>query len=150
MNSNRDASTSLTGGRKLAVLLACIVGPPLVLGGLYVATRGHRDAMDVAWREYRAVGVVTRPATNPERLAVGEQVYRQYCVSCHATDGNGGTVGPALHGTPWRNEHAFDALFNTVAHGRPGTAMMAWRKTLLPDQVHAVSSYVWSLEERSR
>ena len=57
--------------------------------------------------------------------------YRSNCSSCHGTD-RGGGIGPALEPDRLTNDDAFYA--DTIARGRAGTSMPAWRTRGLNDR----------------
>jgi putative membrane protein len=97
----------------------------------------------------RGVGVV-KPKTNGAGpnvsgvdLALGESVYRRYCVTCHQVDGRGldGKLAADFR-TSERLEKSDAALAASVANGVPGTAMAAFRGELGDDEIRSVVAYV--------
>jgi cytochrome c551 len=71
----------------------------------------------------------------------GEDLYRQNCATCHATDGGGG-LGPSLKGIADRmprEEHK-----RIVLEGKG--QMPAWKENLSPEEVDAVVDYERTLE----
>lgn len=67
------------------------------------------------------------PVTGPavKGIAVAD-FFKANCAVCHGQNRQGG-VGPAL--TPARLTQPDEFYANTIANGRPGTAMPAWRQT---------------------
>ena len=66
--------------------------------------------------------------------------YRANCSSCHGTD-RGGGIGPALVPERLTRDDAF--YFDTIAQGRPGTAMPVWRNRGLNDrEIAALVEYL--------
>jgi len=57
--------------------------------------------------------------------------FRSNCSSCHGTDRAGG-IGPAL--LPERLTEDDGFYFETIAQGRSGTSMPAWRRAGLTDR----------------
>ncbi len=76
-----------------------------------------------------------------ELVARGEKVY-QACVACHGAKGEGSPAikAPALAGSKTVNG-AKQAHIDTVLHGRPGTAMVAFGPQLSDTDIAAVISY---------
>jgi mono/diheme cytochrome c family protein len=145
----RPAPAQLAGSRKLAVIIAAALAPPLLIGALYIAIRNNQQATQAVWDATPAAAQAQQADADPAVLAAGEAIYRQYCMNCHGDGGASGPVGPQLLDTAWRRDADYPALFKAIADGKPKTPMIAWRTTLVPDQVHAVASYVWSLAPAS-
>jgi mono/diheme cytochrome c family protein len=55
----------------------------------------------------------------------GQTLYTQNCASCHGDQAQGG-VGPALRNNNFVKTRGDQAVYDTIAKGRPGTAMPAW------------------------
>lgn len=60
----------------------------------------------------------------------GADIFAQNCIVCHGLAGQG-HVGPPLNvaglkGDPREDTDLYDMLYQTVAHGRPGTANPSW------------------------
>lgn len=60
----------------------------------------------------------------------GAELFAQNCIVCHGIAGQG-HVGPPLNvpglkGDPREDTDLYDMLYNTIAHGRPGTADPSW------------------------
>ncbi len=79
-------------------------------------------------------------------LKRGKAVFNLNCASCHAPDGGGG-IGPNLTDKNWILGGGIQNVFNTVSNGgRSGKGMIAWNKTLKPQDIQKVASYVLSLQ----
>jgi mono/diheme cytochrome c family protein len=57
---------------------------------------------------------------------VGETLYKANCVTCHGPDGEG-DLGPSLSTQEFLTVISDEYLYETLASGRPGTGMPAWR-----------------------
>lgn len=83
--------------------------------------------------------------TDEKDLKRGKAVFNLNCASCHLGDG-GGSIGPNLTDQHWILGGGIKNVFNTVYNGgRDGKGMIAWNKTLKPEDIAKVSSYVISL-----
>lgn len=84
--------------------------------------------------------------TDAGDLKRGKAVYNLNCASCHLADG-GGAIGPNLTDEYWILGGGIKNVFNTLYNGgRDGKGMIAWNKTLKPDDMAKVASYVLSLQ----
>jgi cytochrome c oxidase cbb3-type subunit 3 len=61
--------------------------------------------------------------TNPQVAAEGHALFNQTCTSCHGMDGGEGERAPALVGDRRFFRLSETALYDTIKHGIPGTAM---------------------------
>ena len=60
----------------------------------------------------------------------GAEIFAQNCIVCHGVAGQG-HVGPPLNvpglkGDPREDTDLYEMLYNTIAHGRPGTSEPTW------------------------
>lgn len=84
--------------------------------------------------------------TDEGSLNRGKAVFNLNCVACHAADGGGG-IGPNLTDKNWILGGGIKNVFNTISKGgRDGKGMVAWEKTLKPEDIQKVASYVLSLQ----
>ena len=90
-------------------------------------------------------------AAAPAAQAVdGAAVYSQYCLVCHGEKGDGDTRVRRGLNSPPRNfttarahrELSRERMINSVTHGRPGTAMMAFDERLSEDEIAAAVDYI--------
>jgi len=84
--------------------------------------------------------------------AVGTNVYKAKCVTCHAKDGSGDTpVGKSLQSADLRSpevQKKSDAeLTESISEGKAN--MPAFKTLISDDEVHAVLSYVRTLASKS-
>ena len=112
--------------------------------------------------------------TTPERLAVGQQLYRQNCAACHGETGKGdGVIAPSLKKTPMpgmpttRQDSltghetvapinftdaknmlgASDAILEgKIIRGGMGTGMPYWGPIFTDDQIQALVEYLWTFQ----
>ncbi|MHB0755055.1 cbb3-type cytochrome c oxidase N-terminal domain-containing protein [Polaribacter sp. M15] len=84
--------------------------------------------------------------TDASDLKRGKAIFNLNCASCHLADG-GGQIGPNLTDEYWILGGGIKNVYNTVSEGgRDGKGMIAWNKTLKPEDIAKVSSYVLSLQ----
>ena len=84
--------------------------------------------------------------TDPADLAKGETLFTTNCAACHRADG-GGQIGPNLTDENWILGGGIKDIFHTISNGgRDGKGMIAWKGTLKPKEIQAVSSYILSLK----
>ncbi|MCL2777621.1 MAG: c-type cytochrome [Polyangiaceae bacterium] len=85
---------------------------------------------------------------DPATVDQGKQIFQQNCVACHAANGGGG-FGPNLTDDYWLHGGAPDKIYNSifhgVVHGAVKKGMQAWGPVLGPDQIKAVTAYVYTL-----
>lgn len=85
----------------------------------------------------------------PTKMARGEQLYMRHCAVCHGDKGSGAMWTQSSLNPPPRNftaalrgELTRERMITSVTYGRPGTAMMSFRKRLSPEEVATVVDYV--------
>lgn len=84
--------------------------------------------------------------TDPADLTSGKTIFETNCAACHRADG-GGQIGPNLTDDNWILGGGIKNLFHTITNGgRDGKGMIAWKGTLKPKEIQAVSSYIISLK----
>jgi cytochrome c oxidase cbb3-type subunit 3 len=84
--------------------------------------------------------------TEQADLDAGKAIFTTNCVACHRADG-GGQIGPNLTDDNWILGGGIKNLFHTITNGgRDGKGMIAWKGTLKPKEIQAVSSYIISLK----
>src|SRR6187431_379686 len=84
--------------------------------------------------------------TEPADLTSGKTIFETNCAACHRADA-GGQIGPNLTDDNWILGGGIKKIFHTVTNGgRDGKGMIAWKGTLKPKEIQAVSSYIISLK----
>lgn len=89
------------------------------------------------------------PPTAKERSG-GNAIYREHCAVCHGDKGSGAQwTRLSLNPPPRdftapaaREELSRERMVTSVTYGRPGTAMMSFKKRLSPDQIDTVVDYI--------
>ncbi|MEO5905868.1 MAG: cytochrome c [Saprospiraceae bacterium] len=82
-----------------------------------------------------------KPATSPDDVAAGEQIYKKFCILCHGADGKLGINGAKDITVSALTLEERVALINT---GK--TLMTPFEGILTPDQMKAVASYTMTLK----
>ncbi len=87
-------------------------------------------------------GIFLSPALQAADTVSGNELYSQYCASCHGNDGKGGT-GVPLANKSFQQQVSNEFLFNTIKHGRPGRVMpsFGWLDT---NEINAIVAHVRS------
>ena len=83
-------------------------------------------------------------ATIPTRLDEGRTLFAQYCVVCHADQGQG-LVGPNLTDAYWVHGNRPLDIHKIVTNGVPAKGMAAWGNQLGPRRVESVTAFVLTL-----
>jgi len=84
------------------------------------------------------------PLTDPTSIEAGKAVFTANCVACHGAQGQGG-IGPNLTDRAWLHGNLFNDTVQTVVNGVPDKGMITWRGKLTPDEIHQVTSYIYTL-----
>lgn len=78
------------------------------------------------------------------KIESGKKIYTANCVMCHGKSGEG-SVGPNLTDEYWLHGGSYKQIFTTIFNGVPEKGMLAWKKTLKPEELREVSSYIVTL-----
>jgi len=70
---------------------------------------------------------IKNPLKSPSDVAAGARLYNQHCTVCHGSEARGGHGGPSLHDRTFLQGRSDWALYRTITHGVPGTAMVGWK-----------------------
>jgi cytochrome c oxidase cbb3-type subunit III len=89
------------------------------------------------------ISTLTR-STDPAVLEDGRQIYAKFCAPCHRADG-GGLVGPNLTDDYWIHGSNYVDTVQVIWNGVPAKGMVTWKTVLKPDEIYAVSSYIYTL-----
>jgi cytochrome c oxidase cbb3-type subunit 3 len=84
---------------------------------------------------------IAEPLKDAKALAAGKQVFETQCFTCHGKLGEGG-IGPNMTDEYWIHGGTIADVIHTLRVGVPAKGMIAWDKTLTPDQIDAVASYI--------
>ena len=91
-------------------------------------------------------------------LVQGREVYLSRCGSCHGEKGKGdGPIAKGLTGRPvgdltvphWKHGDRLDQVREVIALGVPNTNMAGWGRFLEPEDLRAVTAYVYWIAGRS-
>ncbi len=82
-------------------------------------------------------------AKDPAVLEVGAARFSRTCSSCHGELAHG-LIGPNLTDDRWIHGGSVEQIFQTVAKGWPSKGMPPWGRTLKPEELAALVSYVRS------
>lgn len=74
----------------------------------------------------RLVAAAKEPGEPAVSARIGETLYRTHCVMCHGPAGEG-DLAPSLATQEFLTIAGDEYLYETLASGRPGTGMPAWR-----------------------
>jgi cytochrome c oxidase cbb3-type subunit 3 len=84
------------------------------------------------------------PSKDKAVIADGQRIFLTYCAPCHRADA-GGQVGPNLCDDYWIHGSNYVDNLRTIINGVPAKGMLTWRGVLNPNQIKAVSSYIYTL-----
>jgi glucose/arabinose dehydrogenase/mono/diheme cytochrome c family protein len=106
----------------------------------------------------KAANLPVPPGATAEMVAQGDRVYHGQapCAGCHGASGEGTPLGPALTGKEWLwSDGSYAGIKKAITEGvsqpKKYRSPMPPKggAQLTPDQVSAVSAYVWSLSHRA-
>ena len=92
------------------------------------------------------------PPTAPAGAAEAVVLYHNYCSVCHGDKGNGKSRASGSFSSPPRDftsaeskrELSPERIAAAIAHGRPGTAMVAWKSQLSEVDINRLAQYVYN------
>lgn len=73
-----------------------------------------------------------------------KKIFQSKCASCHGIFGEGG-IGPNLTDNYWIHGGLPTDIYTTVSDGVPSKGMLAWKRSLRPAELLAVSAFVGTL-----
>ena len=88
--------------------------------------------------------------TDAGALSTGKGLFEANCVACHgaAAEGKSG-LGPNLTDPYWIHGGGIKNVFTTIKYGVTAKGMIAWKTQMKANELHAVASYVLSLQGTS-
>ena len=92
--------------------------------------------------------IVAMVLTDNEIIGKGKSIYTTNCVACHGANGEG-LIGPNFCDSNWIHGGAIEDLVRIINVGVPAKGMIPWDKTLTPEQVLQVASYILTFEGTS-
>lgn len=96
------------------------------------------------------LGLLTASAARAADDSIARELFESRCAFCHGPEGKGdGVAGKALNPPPvdftspgfWKTMTP-EKLRDAIRNGKPGTAMVPFRKTLKPEEIDALVKYV--------
>ncbi len=136
----------------LAIVLAACSSPnpqPPGLTPIPTLAAGTEPTL-VPALQVAAVATESVPITTTQAdAALGAPIFLKNCSTCHGVQGEG-VVGPALRNSQYIQTAGDQAVFQTIAEGRPGTKMPAWLQInggpLNETQIADVVAYLHALQ----
>lgn len=84
-------------------------------------------------------------AANPAVLDAAGARFARSCAACHG-DKAQGLIGPNLTDDRWIHGGSVEQVFQSVAKGWPAKGMPPWGRTMPPDELAGLVSYIRSLQ----
>jgi len=106
---------------------------------------GQPVASTVTTNEVIGEPVLLAILTDSESMEKGKSIYATNCVACHGTNGEG-LIGPNFCDENWVHGGAIEDLVRIINVGVPAKGMIPWDKTLTPNQILQVASYILTFE----
>ena len=77
-----------------------------------------------------------------------EEIYGNYCASCHGAKFEGGVGGSLVDGQ-WKHGSSDSEIFKSIAKGNPQLGMSPWEGTLTNEQIRAMVVYLREQERKT-
>ena len=112
----------------------------------YVAEMKAAEKQLEAHRKKAGGGVdeTTVKMADAKGIDAGKQIFQKACFVCHGASGEGG-VGPNLTDQYWLHGGSINDVFKSIKYGIPDKGMQAWEKTMSPEDIQNISSYILSI-----
>jgi mono/diheme cytochrome c family protein len=84
---------------------------------------------------------IAAPLKDAASLAAGKQIFETQCFTCHGKLGEG-LIGPNMCDEYWIHGGTLPDVIRTIRKGVPEKGMITWERTLNPDQINQVASFI--------
>jgi cytochrome c oxidase cbb3-type subunit III len=85
--------------------------------------------------------------TDAGALSTGKGLFEANCVACHGAAAEGKiSLGPNLTDAYWIHGGGIKNVFTTIKYGVAAKGMIPWKTQMKANELHAVASYVLSLQ----
>ena len=84
---------------------------------------------------------IAAPLKDAASLAAGKQIFDTQCFTCHGKAGEG-LIGPNMCDDYWIHGGTLPDVIRIIRKGVPEKGMITWERTLNPDQIDQVASYI--------
>lgn len=85
--------------------------------------------------------------TDAVSITAGKGLFEANCVACHGAAAEGKiSLGPNLTDAYWIHGGGIKNVFTTIKYGVTSKGMIAWKTQMKANELHAVASYVLSLQ----
>ena len=122
-----------------AAQLATLRGSFPTIFDKYVAAGGALPAGAAPAQSEMAA--ITEPITDAAMLADAKAFFAAQCAACHGKAAEGG-IGPNLTDDYWIHGNKIGQIVKVLTKGVPAKGMVAWEKSMTPDQINAMASFV--------
>ena len=78
-------------------------------------------------------------------LAIAKARFTKTCAPCHGNAAQG-LIGPNLTDNQWINGGKVSKIFTPITRGVPAKGMPPWGRTLIPEELSSLVSYIRSLQ----
>ena len=82
---------------------------------------------------------------DPAALEPAKAIFKQTCIACHGSEGQGNAVGPNLTDVYWIHGGSIKDIFKIIKYGWPEKGMKSWKDDYSPVQIAQLASYIKSL-----
>lgn len=125
----------------------------ILVGGRSPMERFDAEIAQMKWRQdsiraLRPPFVYDSMKTLPDDKALvaqGGEIFKQYCVACHAAGGAGG-IGPNLTDNFWLHGARIDSVAMVIQQGVSAKGMPTWGNQFSDEQIKTIAAYVKTLK----
>lgn len=83
-------------------------------------------------------------ASDQANIDLGNKLYQEKCMACHAADG-GGLIGPNLTDQYWIHGGSLMDIRQVIMEGVPEKGMISWKAMMSSEEIKQVIAYLHSL-----